>query len=124
MMEKRFFNLYSHDFARVAVASPRCRVADPAFNVQETIRLATEAAGQGAVLAAFPELGLSAYSCDDLFHQRALLDAVEGALAQVVEASITLPIAMVVGAPLRLDHALFNCAVVVAGGRILGVVPK
>jgi NAD+ synthase (glutamine-hydrolysing) len=124
MTEKRFFNLYSHDFARVAVASPRCRVADPAFNVQETLRLATEAAGQGAVLAAFPELGLSAYSCDDLFHQRALLDAVLDALARVVAASSTLPLAMVVGAPLRVNHVLFNCAVVVAGGRILGVVPK
>ncbi|MGB9107861.1 MAG: NAD(+) synthase, partial [Telluria sp.] len=123
-MDKRFFNLYSHDFARVAVASPRCRVADPAFNVQETLRLAREAADQGAVLIAFPELGLSAYSCDDLFHQRALLDAVLDALAQVVEASKSLPLAMVVGAPLRLNHALFNCAVVVAGGRILGVVPK
>jgi NAD+ synthase (glutamine-hydrolysing) len=123
-MDKRFFNLYSHDFARVAVASPRCRVADPAFNVQETLRLAREAADEGAVLIAFPELGLSAYSCDDLFHQRALLDAVLDALAQVVEASRALPLAMVVGAPLRLNHALFNCAVVVAGGRILGVVPK
>jgi NAD+ synthase (glutamine-hydrolysing) len=123
-MDKRFFNLYSHDFARVAVASPRCRVADPAFNVQETLRLAREAADQGAVLAAFPELGLSAYSCDDLFHQRALLEAVLDALQQVVEASASLPLAMVVGAPLRLNHVLFNCAVVVAGGRILGVVPK
>jgi NAD+ synthase (glutamine-hydrolysing) len=123
-MDKRFFNLYSHDFARVAVASPRCRVADPAFNVQETLRLAREAAEQGAVLVAFPELGLSAYSCDDLFHQRALLDAVLDGLAQIVEASRGLPLAMVVGAPLRLNHVLFNCAVVVAGGRILGVVPK
>jgi NAD+ synthase (glutamine-hydrolysing) len=123
-MDKRFFNLYSHDFARVAVASPRCRVADPAFNVQETLRLAREAADQGAVLVAFPELGLSAYSCDDLFHQRALLEAVIDALGQVVEASKNLPLAMVVGAPLRVNHVLFNCAVVVAGGRILGVVPK
>jgi NAD+ synthase (glutamine-hydrolysing) len=123
-MDKRFFNLYSHDFARVAVASPRCRVADPAFNVQETLRLAREAADGGALLIAFPELGLSAYTCDDLFHQRALLDGVLDALAQVVEASTSLPLAMVVGAPLRLNHALFNCAVVVAGGRILGVVPK
>jgi NAD+ synthase (glutamine-hydrolysing) len=124
MMDKRFFNLYSHDFARVAVASPRCKVADPAFNVQETLRLAREAAQQGAVLVAFPELGLSAYSCDDLFHQRALLDAVLDALGQVVEASRSLPLAMVVGAPLRVNHVLFNCAVVVAAGRILGVVPK
>jgi NAD+ synthase (glutamine-hydrolysing) len=106
------------------VASPRCRVADPAFNVQETLRLAREAAEQGAVLVAFPELGLSAYSCDDLFHQRALLDAVLDGLGQIVEASASLPLAMVVGAPLRVNHVLFNCAVVVAGGRILGVVPK
>jgi NAD+ synthase (glutamine-hydrolysing) len=123
-MDKRFFNLYSHDFARVAVASPRCKVADPAFNAQETIRLARQAADQGAVLAAFPELGLSAYTCDDLFHQRALLDACLAALGQVVEASRSLPLALVVGAPLRVNHTLFNCAVVIAGGRILGVVPK
>ena len=123
-MDKRFFNLYSHDFARVAVGSPRCRVADPAFNVQKTLKLARQAAQQGAVLAAFPELGLSAYSCDDLFHQRALLEAVLDGLAQIVEASRELPLAIVVGAPLRVNHVLFNCAVVVAGGRILGVVPK
>ena len=123
-MDKRFFNLYAHDFARVAVASPRCRVADPAFNAQETIKLARQAAEQGAVLAAFPELGLSAYTCDDLFHQRALLDACLAALGDVVEASRELPLAMIVGLPLRLNHTLFNCAVVVAGGRILGAVPK
>jgi NAD+ synthase (glutamine-hydrolysing) len=119
-----FFNLYAHDFARVAVASPRCRVADPGFNAQETIRLAREAAEQGAVLVAFPELGLSAYTCEDLFHQRALLDAVQVALASVVDASVTLPLALIVGVPLRVNHTLFNCAVVIAGGRILGAVPK
>nr|WP_314540836.1 NAD(+) synthase [uncultured Massilia sp.] len=123
-MDKKFFNLYSHDFARVAVASPRCRVADPAFNAGETIKLARQAAEQGAVLAAFPELGLSAYTCDDLFHQRALLDAVVGALGTIVEESRTLPLALIVGMPLRVNHVLFNCAVVVAGGRILGAVPK
>jgi NAD+ synthase (glutamine-hydrolysing) len=123
-MDKQFFNLYSHDFARVAVASPRCRVADPAFNARATIALAQQAADQGAVLAAFPELGLSAYTCDDLFHQRALLDAVVAALGDIVDASKTLPLALVVGMPLRVDHVLFNCAVVVAAGRILGVVPK
>jgi NAD+ synthase (glutamine-hydrolysing) len=123
-MDKPFFNLYSHDFARVAVASPRCKVADPAFNARQTIALAQQAAQQGAVLAAFPELGLSAYTCDDLFHQRALLDACLAALGDVVAASVELPLAMIVGVPLRINHTLFNCAVVVAGGRILGVVPK
>jgi NAD+ synthase (glutamine-hydrolysing) len=123
-MTNRFFNLYSHDFARVAVGVPRCRVADPAFNAAETIELARQAAKNGAVLVAFPELGLSAYTCDDLFHQRALLDACEEALGLIVNASEKLPIVMIVGMPLRVEHTLFNCAVVVAGGRVLGVVPK
>ncbi len=123
-MSNPFFNLYSHGFARVAVGVPECRVADPAFNAAQTIALAQQAAQGGAVLAAFPELGLSAYTCDDLFHQKALLDACEAALAQVVEATADLDIAIVVGAPLRVAHQLFNCAVVAAGGRILGVVPK
>jgi NAD+ synthase (glutamine-hydrolysing) len=124
MQSKEFFNLYSHDFARLAVGIPTCRVADPAFNAAETIALAKEAAGRGAVLVAFPELGLSAYTCDDLFHQRALLDGSKAALASIVEASASLPLAMVVGLPLQVDHLLFNCAVVVANGRIQGVVPK
>lgn len=123
-MQKNFFNLYSHDFARVAVAVPRCRIADPLFNAAQTIALARQAQEKGAALVAFPELGLSAYSCEDLFHQRALLDACEAALAAVLDASAELAIAMVVGLPLRVGHQLFNCAVVLAGGRIQGVVPK
>ena len=123
-MSQNFFNLYSHDFARVAVAIPNCKVADPAFNAEETIKLARQAAARGAVLVAFPELGLSAYTCDDLFHQRALLDACEDALGSIVEASKGLKIAMIVGLPVRAEHKLFNCAVVVADGVIRGVVPK
>lgn len=123
-MSNPFFNLYSHGFARVAVGVPECRVADPAFNAAQTIALAQQAAQGGAVLVAFPELGLSAYTCDDLFHQKALLDACEAALGQVVHATAELDIAVVVGAPLRVAHQLYNCAVVAAGGRILGVVPK
>lgn len=123
-MKNDFLNLYSHGFARVAVATPRCRIADPAFNAAQTIALAIQARDQGAVLVAFPELGLSAYTCDDLFHQAALLDACEAALADVVKASTGLAVAMIVGLPLRVDHQLFNCAAVVANGRILGLVPK
>ncbi len=123
-MSNPFFNLYSHGFARVAVGVPECRVAAPAFNAAQTIALAQQAAQGGAVLVAFPELGLSAYTCDDLFHQKALLDACEAALDQVVRATAELDIAVVVGAPLRVAHQLYNCAVVAAGGRILGVVPK
>lgn len=123
-MSNPFFNLYSHGFARVAVGVPECRVADPAFNAAQTIALAQQAAQGGAVLAAFPELGLSAYTCDDLFHQKALLDACEAALGEVARATAELDIAVIVGTPLRVAHQLYNCAVVIAGGRILGVVPK
>ncbi len=123
-MSNPFFNLYSHGFARVAVGVPECKVADPAFNAAQAIALAQQAAQGGAVLVAFPELGLSAYTCDDLFHQKALLDACEAALDQVARATAELDIAVIVGAPLRVAHQLYNCAVVIAGGRILGVVPK
>lgn len=119
-----FLNLYNHGFARVAVAVPANRVADPAFNAAETCRMMVEAADGGAALVVFPELGLSAYTCDDLFHQHALLDACVAALGQVVEASRDLPLAAVVGLPLRVDQRLFNCAAVVQRGRILGIVPK
>jgi len=122
--DKPFLNLYSHDFARVAVGVPRCRIADPAYNAAATIALAEQAAKNGAALVIFPELGLSAYTCDDLFHQKALLDACKKALADVVAASEKLPLAMVVGLPLQVEHLLFNCAAVIARGKILGVVPK
>jgi len=119
-----FHNPYAHGFARVAVAVPRNRVADPAFNAESTIALLKQAAAQGAVLVAFPELGLSAYTCDDLFHQRALLDGCEAALQTVLDASRGAGTVAIVGMPLRVDHRLFNCAVVLFDGRLLGVLPK
>jgi NAD+ synthase (glutamine-hydrolysing) len=121
---QEFFNLYSHDFVRVAVGVPELRVADPAFNVARTIELMQRAVGERAVVALFPELGLSAYTCDDLFHQRALLDAVDAALRAVVDASTRFPLLTVVGLPLRVENLLFNCAAVVHRGRVLGIVPK
>jgi NAD+ synthase (glutamine-hydrolysing) len=123
-MARNFHNLYTHDFARVAIAAPVCRIADPAYNAAQTIELAAQAAAQGAALVAFPELGLSAYTCDDLFHQRALLDGVLDGLDAIVAASVDWKMAVVVGAPLRVEHQLYNCAVVIAGGQIQGVVPK
>jgi len=119
-----FFNLYSHGFVRVAVGVPCNRVADPTFNAAQTVALMADAARSGATLVLFPELGLSAYTCDDLFHQHALLDACEAALGEVVQASKTHPVTAVVGLPLRVDDRLFNCAAVVHDGRVLGVVPK
>jgi NAD+ synthase (glutamine-hydrolysing) len=119
-----FFNLYNQAFIRAAVAIPTVRVADPAYNAEQTVALMRAAAERQAALALFPELGLSAYSCDDLFHQRVLLDAVLAALGAVVAASRDLPLVAVVGLPLEIDHRLFNCAAVVAGGRLLGLTPK
>ena len=119
-----FLNPFAHGFARVAVAVPRLRVADPAFNGAESVALLEQAAAQGAVVVAFPELGLAAYTCDDLFHQRALLEGCEEALATIAAASRRLGVVAIVGMPLRVDHRLFNCAVVVHAGRVLGVVPK
>jgi len=122
--EQEFFNPYFHGFARLAVAVPRNRIADPVFNATETIAMYRQAALDGAVLVAFPELGLSAYTCDDLFHQAALLSACEEALKAVVSASRDIAAVAIVGLPLRVDHRLFNCAAVVANGQVLGVVPK
>ncbi len=119
-----FHNLYQHDLIRTAVAVPRVHLANPLANARETIALMASAAAQGACLVVFPELGLSGYSCEDLFHQQALLDAALAALVQVVEASAALPLVAVVGLPLRHDDLLFNVAAVVQGGRLLGLVPK
>jgi len=119
-----FFNLYNHGFVRVATGVPDVRVADSQFNVAATIALMQQAVEQKACLALFPELGLTAYSCDDLFHQQALLDGAKNALQQVLMTSKALDLITVVGLPLQVDHLLYNCAAVVYRGRILGVVPK
>ena len=124
MKNQNFFNLYSHNFVRMAVAIPRVRVADPVFNAAQTIDLMREAGQRSALAVVFPELGLSAYSCEDLFQQQALLDASLAALDEVLRGSRLMPVIAVVGLPLQLDGLLFNCAVVVHGGRLLGVVPK
>lgn len=119
-----FDSLYAHGFARVAAAVPRLRVADPAFNTDRTIELANEAHSQHAVLAVFPELGLSSYSSDDLFHQDALLDGVELGIERIVEASRSLRPILLVGAPLRHESKLFNCAIAIHRGAVLAVTPK
>jgi len=119
-----FFNPYQHGFARVAVATPTVRVGDPQFNLARTLELTRDAARRKALLVVFPELGLSAYSCEDLFHQRALIDGAEAALAALLERTRALPIALLVGLPVQVDGLLYNCAALVARGRLVGVVPK
>ena len=120
----RFFNLYNQGFIRTAVCIPEVKVADTFFNTQKTIELARKAASQKAILAIFPELGLSAYSNEDLFHQDALLQSVQEALITIKKASEKINLIMAVGAPLQIDCRLFNCAVVFYRGQILGVAVK
>ncbi|MDQ6606126.1 MAG: NAD(+) synthase [Actinomycetota bacterium] len=115
---------YDHGFFRVAAAVPQVRVGDPEFNTGRTVELARRAAEARAGVVIFPELGLAAYSSEDLFHQSALLDATETGLERIVSASVDLTPVLVVGAPLRAEAGLYNTAVVVHRGRILGVVPK
>jgi NAD+ synthase (glutamine-hydrolysing) len=122
--ERQFFNLYNHGFIRVAVCIPEVKVADVPSNVASTIKLAKQASVNNAILAVFPELGISAYSNEDLFHQDALLMGVMEGLKEILHATRELNIILVIGAPLRVDFRLFNCGIVLYRGRILGIAVK
>ena len=121
---KDFFNPYSHGFVRLAVATPLVRLGDPQHNVDATTELLQRAARDKVLLAVFPELGLSAYSCEDLFHQQALIDAAEAGLAELMRRTRTLPVAALVGLPVAREGRLYNCATLIARGKLVGVVPK
>ena len=119
-----FSSVYRHGFARVAACTQRTALADPAANAENVLRQARACHEDGVAVAVFPELTLSGYSIEDLLLQDPLLDAVEAALATVVEGSRDLLPVLVVGAPLRHLNRIYNAAVVVHRGRILGVAPK
>ena len=122
--KRQFFNLYNHGFIRVAVCTPEVKVADVPSNVASTINLAKQAAANDAILALFPELGISAYSNEDLFHQDALLMGVTEGVKDILHATRDLNIILVVGAPLRVDFRLFNCGIALYRGCILGIAVK
>jgi len=119
-----FYSAYAHGFARVAACTVPVRVADPAANTDAVLEQARACSEAGVGVAVFPELCLSGYAIDDLFHQDPLLDAVHDALARIVEASADLVPVLVVGAPIAHGNRVLNCAVVVHRGRVLGVAPK
>ena len=123
-MGDSFYSIYRHGFIRVAVCVPHVRVADPEFNTTRTVGLANQASEAGAAIALFPELGISSYAIDDLLQQEALLGGVLAGIREIVEASRALTPVLLIGAPLRFEHRLFNCAVVIYQGRVLGIVPK
>ncbi len=121
---QNFFSPASHGFVRIACVTPKVHIADPQANLAEHLSLAKRADEAGADLVVFPELSLSAYAIDDLFTQEVLLDAVKQAVNDLAEASKKLRPVLVAGAPLLIDGAVYNCAVVIHRGRVLGVVPK
>ncbi|WP_172120537.1 NAD(+) synthase [Actinomyces faecalis] len=119
-----FRSAYDQGFARVAAVTVPVHLADPAANARTVIEQARVLDREGVCLAAFPELGLTGYSVDDLFLSEVLLTSVLEAVEKIRAASAELLPALVVGAPLRVGTRLYNCAVVIQGGRVLGVAPK
>lgn len=124
VVKKQFFSPGTHGFVRVGVGIPEVRVADPRFNEARTRELLRQACENHTSLLVFPELGLSGYSLDDLFHQEALLASVKSSLLSLRDFTRTLSTILVVGLPLSIDGGLYNCAAVIQRGRVLGLVPK
>jgi NAD+ synthase (glutamine-hydrolysing) len=119
-----FYSAYAQGFARVAACTMPVALADPAENARTVLDIARACHDDGVAVAVFPELCLTGYSVDDLFLQDALLRGVRDAVGTLVEESAGLLPVLVVGAPLRHGNRVLNCAIVVKGGRLLGVVPK
>ena len=111
-------------FLRVAAVVPEHRVGDVVFNSAKIVETLGEAANASVQLAVYPELALTGYSCGDLFYQSSLRAAVGPALEKIVAASARARVACVVGLPWIVEDRLYNCAAFLAGGRLLGLVPK
>jgi len=124
MPDHPFFDMHRHGFVRAATSTPRVRTADVACNVAGIIAEAQRAHECHCDLVVYPELCISSYTLDDLHMQSALLDAVERGIGEIAAASAGLSPVLLVGAPLRHNGRLYNCALAIADGRLLGVVPK
>ncbi|HOW22025.1 MAG TPA: NAD(+) synthase [Sedimentibacter sp.] len=114
----------SFEYIRVASAVPSLRVAEPNYNVKEMIKIAFKAAEQGVKILVFPELSMTGYTCQDLFHQKTLTDECQEALRVLLEETKYLNMLIALGMPVRADSQLFNCAAVIKEGKILGLIPK
>src|SRR5215207_4368327 len=123
-MSLPFESAYRHGFARVAACTIPISLADPVRNADAVLATARECDADAVAVALFPELCLTGYSIEDLVMQDAVLDAVETAIVRLVAASEELFPILVVGAPLRHRNRLYNCAVVIHRGELLGVAPK
>ena len=114
----------NYGFVKVASAIPSLKVADCTYNIQQIESLIVQAEGKGVEIIAFPELCVSGYTCQDLFGQQLLLEKCEESLFKLLDFTRSLQIISIVGMPVMVSGVLMNCAVVVQGGKILGVVPK
>ena len=119
-----FHNLYRHGFARVAAVTMPIAMVQPSVNAEAILAQARELAADGVALAVFPELCLTGYSIEDLLLQDPVLNAADEAVGQVADGAADLDTVLVIGAPLRSLHRIYNCAIVIHRGEILGVVPK
>ena len=119
-----FRSAYDQGFARVAAITLPVRPADPAANAAAVLEQVRSAQDQGVAITLFPEMSLTGYAIDDLYLQDVLLTATLSAVETIRAASEELAPVIVVGAPLRQGTRLYNCAVVIQGGGVLGVVPK
>ncbi|MGQ7792219.1 NAD(+) synthase [Faunimonas sp. B44] len=119
-----FRSIYRHGFVRVAACTIAARLADPAANASSILAAARASHERSAALVVLPELSLSAYSIDDLLLQDTLLDAAEAGIAAIRDGSRDLLPVILFGAPLRHRGRVYNCALAVHRGRLLGVVPK
>src|SRR4029079_18854423 len=115
-----FYSAYGQGFVRVAACTVHTAIGEPETNAESVLEAARQCHDEGVGLAVFPELTLSGYSIEDILLQDALLDAVEDALLDVVAASADLLPVFVVGAPLRYQHRVYNTAVVIHRGQVLG----
>ncbi len=116
--------LSDYGLLRIGVATPELKVADVQGNLAAMIRVAEEASTAGCRLLTFPELGLTGYTCGDLFYQQSLLDRVEETVLELATLTRKWGMALVVGAPVRQQGRLFNAALFLAEGRVCGCVPK
>lgn len=119
-----FDSLYAHGFARVAAVTLPVAIADPVTNASRIVAAARQAHARGVAVAVFPELALTGYAIDDLLLQDALLETVHAQIRRIAADSEGLTPVLVFGAPIRHRNRLFNCAVVVKDGEVLGVAPK
>lgn len=113
-----------YGFVKVCAATPEIKVADVEFNTKQIIKAIKESAEKGSRLTVFPELCVCGYTCGDLFNQPLLINACEKAIAEICEATRDLKTLLFVGAPVQLGNKLYNCAVAISKGEILGIVPK